>query len=553
MSIETEKFHRLRPAIKAGLWLLLAIIWFGTLGTRDLVDPDEGRYSEISREMALSGDWVTPRLNDLKYFEKPPLQYWATAIAFRLFGVNEFSARLWVGLCGFFTVLILSHTARRLWGARVADYAALIAGSSVYLVALSHVVTLDMGVSFFLTVVLCGFLLAQQDGAKDPESRRYMWLTWAAMAGAALSKGLIGVVIPGAVLVLYGIVCCDWAPWRRMRWLSGLAIFFLLALPWHLLVASRNPEWAQFYLIHEHFTRFLTTEHHRIEPWHFFLPLLLLGLLPWASWLPAALRHSWAAEPGRFQTNRFLLIWAGFIFLFFSASGSKLPAYILPLFPALVLLLAQTIAKAETRVLKVHGLLLLAFWVVLAIAAFVFAEKAVTSASPQHYHALAMWLLAGSLIAGAICVASARMAVLLRPIVATLLIAASGLVFLLFAMLGYHAYAPLRSSHDLAQLVRPKLQADTKVFSVNTYDQTFPFYLNRSVILVAFKDEFALGQHQEPEKFIPTLGEFASRWTREKHAIALMSYESYDQAISEFRLPMEVIARTPRRILVEKR
>lgn len=534
------------------LWLLLALIWFGTLGTRDLVDPDEGRYSEISREMALSGDWVTPRLNGLKYFEKPPLQYWATAIAFRLFGVNEFSARLWVGLCGFLTVLMLWHTARRLWGATIADYAALIAGSTLFIVALSHIVTLDMGVSFFLTLALCGFLLAHHDGASNRESRNYMWLTWAAMAGAALSKGLIGIAIPEAVLVLYSLVCRDWIPWRRMQWLTGLVIFCVLTMPWHLLAASRNPEWAEFYLLHEHFTRFLTTEHRRDEAWYFFVPLLILGLLPWSSWLPAVLRQGWIVDGARFQINRFLLIWVAFIFIFFSLSGSKLPAYILPMFPALVLLLAQILAKAKPRTLKVHGLLLMIFWFVLAVGAFVFSEKSATRASPEHYRAMATWVLAGGMIAGSISAVAVWKATTSRRMSTLTLIAAGSLAFLLCAMFGYQAYAPLRSSHDLVKLL-PELQSDTAVFSVGTYDQTFPFYLNRTVTLVAYVDEFALGQRQEPDKSIATLAEFAERWKQERHAIALMSHGSYEQAIGAFALPMQVIARTPRRILVEKR
>jgi 4-amino-4-deoxy-L-arabinose transferase-like glycosyltransferase/multidrug transporter EmrE-like cation transporter len=514
-------------AIRPLLWLLLAVVWFGTLGLRDLVDPDEGRYSEISREMALSGDWVTPRLNGLKYFEKPPLQYWATAIAFRVFGVNEFSARLWVGLCGFATVVLLWFTARRLWGGAVADCTALIAGSTVYIVALGHVVTLDMGVSFFLTLALCGFLLAQHDGATTLENHRYMWLTWAAMAGAALSKGLIGVAIPGAVLVLYSIVCRDWVPWRRMQWLIGLIIFFALALPWHLLAASRNPEWAEFYFVHEHFARFLTTEHHRVEPWYFFVPLLILGFLPWSSWLPATLRLGWAATSARFQTNRFLLIWAVSTFAFFSASGSKLPAYILPIFPALVLLLAQLLARVDARVVTRHGLLLIVFWFLFAAAAFVFGDRAATRPSPEHYRAMAMWLLAGGFVAGFITGAAVWIAKPQRAKLAVVLISLASFVFLICAMFGYQAYAPLRSSHHLAELLRPTLAPDTPVFSVNTYDQTFPYYLNRTVILVAYQDEFALGQRQEPERSIATVAEFAERWKRERHAIALMSHESY--------------------------
>jgi len=264
-------------------------------------------------------------------------------------------------------------------------------------------------------------------------------------------------------------------------------------------------------------------------------------------------RHGWSVSGERFQINRFLLIWAAFIFVFFSLSGSKLPAYILPVFPPLVLLLAPILGKAEPGTLQIHGLLLVVVWFVLALAAFVFGENSAARSSPEHYRAMATWLLAGSLVAGLLSAAAVRRAAMNRRTPTVTLIAAGSFAFLVCAMFGYQAYAPMRSSHELVKLLRPTLRSDTAVFSVNTYDQTFPFYLNRTVTLVAYADEFALGQRQEPEKYIPTIAEFAERWRRERHAIALMSHESYERAIGELRLPMQVIARTPRRILVEKR
>ena len=183
------------------LWALCAVLWFSSLGVRELLHPDEGRYSEISREMVVTHDFVTPHLNGLKYFEKPPLQYWITAGAFAAFGQSEFVARLWVGLCGFLSLLLVWITARRLWDTESADYAAATAASMFWMIGLSHVVTLDMGVSFFLTATLCSFMLAHHAQASARENRYWMWAAWASIAGALLSKGLIALVLPGAVLV----------------------------------------------------------------------------------------------------------------------------------------------------------------------------------------------------------------------------------------------------------------------------------------------------------------------------------------------------------------
>src|SRR5579872_5247145 len=168
---------------------LLALAWFAALGHRDLFQTDEGRYAEIPREMLATGDWVTPRLDNLKYFEKPPLQYWATAVAYSLFGESNATSRLWTALLGFLGILMTAYTARRLFGARAAWCAALVLVGSVYYTVMGHFNTLDMGVSFFMSASLFGFLMAMQ-AEQGSAARAFMYLAWAAAALATLSKGL---------------------------------------------------------------------------------------------------------------------------------------------------------------------------------------------------------------------------------------------------------------------------------------------------------------------------------------------------------------------------
>ncbi|HTS52267.1 MAG TPA: glycosyltransferase family 39 protein, partial [Burkholderiales bacterium] len=321
------------------LALASLLIWFANLNYRKLIKPDEGRYAEIAREMAVSGDWVTPRLNGIKYFEKPPLHYWAGAAAFTLFGQHEWTARLWSALTGALGVVLAWYGGQRLFGAPAGVYAAAVLGSSLMYVVVGHLNTLDMGLTLFLFAALCAFLLAQRDQATARENAVWMHAAWAAMAGALLSKGLVGIVIPGATLVLYSLIQRDWRPWRRLHSFSGSLLFLAISAPWFALVSMRNPEFAWFFFVHEHFLRYTTTIHQRVEPWHYFLPLLIAGLLPWTIVTADAVWRSWKPQPGgEFQVRRFLLIWCGFVFLFFSASGSKLPPYILPLFPAAALL-----------------------------------------------------------------------------------------------------------------------------------------------------------------------------------------------------------------------
>ena len=322
------------------MWSLLGIFIVVTLyalGVRTLVPPDEGRYAEMAREMFATGDWITTRLNGIKYFEKPPLQTWMNALTFAAFGLGEWQARLWTGLCGIIGVCMTAYAGKKVFGPRVGLYAGLVLASSLFWLASGQINSLDMGLSGMMTLTLCSLLIAQRDDATAPERRNWMLVCWAAMALAVLAKGLIGIVLPGAVLVLYSLCARDWRIWTRLHLVKGLLLFFAIATPWFVLVALRNPEQPHFFFIHEHFQRFLMKGHKREGAWYYFLVLLIPGILPWIGVLPQSLAAAFKRQEGAFQPRLMLLVWAVFIFFFFSYSTSKLPGYIVPIFPALAL------------------------------------------------------------------------------------------------------------------------------------------------------------------------------------------------------------------------
>ena len=257
--------HLSRPLLI--LFALLALfISIDGLGDRKLANPDEGRYSEIAREMAQSGDFITPRLNGLKYFEKPPLQYWATAIAFRFFGENEFTARLYTAFCGFGCVLLVAYTGRRLYDDETGVLAALVLLSAPYFAALSEIVSLDMGLTFWMTLTMSSFLISQGT-VTESSHRRWLGIAWAGMALAMLSKGLIGIVFPAAAVFLYCLVQRNFRLITQLDWPRGLFIFFVITTPWFVLVSIENPEFLRFFFIHEHFERFTTNTHRRVAAW----------------------------------------------------------------------------------------------------------------------------------------------------------------------------------------------------------------------------------------------------------------------------------------------
>ena len=334
------------------LALILVILWIGALAPRHLAKTDEGRYAEISREMVKSGDWLTPRLDGIKYFEKPPLQYWATALADDAFGLNEFSARLWTGVTGLIGLLAIGLAARRVYGRPTAIAAVAVLASSMLYLLMGHIDTLDMGLTGFMTVTLSAILASQFGANRGPPALVY--LAWASAGAAILSKGLIGLVLPGIVTVLYILLTRDWQMLLRMRLISGLLLLFAIAAPWFVMVSRANPEFAHFFFIHEHVERFLTHEHNRVGAWWYFIPILAIGSLPWLTLLPQAVlvavapkQHTDPDLRRQARADRFLLLWAGFIFFFFSISGSKLPSYILPVMPALALLIARALRLAS--------------------------------------------------------------------------------------------------------------------------------------------------------------------------------------------------------------
>ena len=541
-------------AIPRTVWLLLGVftlIWFGTLDYRHLAKPDEGRYAEISREMAISGDWITPRLNGIKYFEKPPLQYWATAVAFNAFGANEWTARLWTALCGFLGIVVVYVAGSRLFSAVAGQLGALFLATNLYYVALGHINTLDMGLTFFMTLSLAGFLLAQQPSVTPNFARRYMLVAWGAAAGAVLSKGLIGVVIPSATLLIYSLTQRDFSPWRRLYWIPGSLLFLVIAAPWFVAVSLRNPEFANFFFIHEHLLRYTSTIHRRGEgPW-FFLPILAIGLIPW---IPLALHGyvaAWrsAAPPSQFLPLRFLAIWCAFVLIFFSCSGSKLPAYLLPLFPALALLLGPYLSRAKPSFQFASAVLAVVIGLTSLIALPLVLQARSESILIAMYRNYAGWIN----VAFGVLAFSGLLAYLKfkngKEKIALLLLGGGGLLATMIGLQGHETLAQSASAAHLAEQIKPLLRADIPLYSVKTYDQTLPFYLNRTVTLVAYQDEFEFGQQQQPEKSIPTLAEFESVWRSGAPALALIEPDQY-RAYVAAGLPMRLIARDWRRVII---
>ena len=529
--------------------------WFGTLDYRKLIRTDEGRYAEISREMAVTGDWLTPRLNGIKYFEKPPLQYWTTAAAFKVFGFHEWTARLWTAIAGFLTVLVVWWSGRRWFGGPAGTYAAMVLVSSMYFFAMGHFNALDMGLTLFTTLALAGFCSAQRDGATEREQKYGMLLAWAAMAFAVLSKGLVGIALPGATLVLYSLFARDWAIWRRLYLAQGTLLFLVIAAPWFVAVSIVNPEFPWFFFVREHFLRYATATARREGPTHYFVAILLVGVLPWIGVMLDSLWHYARAkcrEGGKL--NRpvlILLIWTVFVFIFFSVSRSKLPSYILPLFPAMALLMGKRLSELDARRLVPRilpvGLIALAGMVVIAMAAGD-AGDPVSSVLWREYawwlHAAMAIMLAGVIYGWRLSINGSKQAALIG-------FSAAGLVTSLIVLNGHNIMAPNMSSYHIAQKVRPLLTPGVPFYSIGTYDQTLPFYLARTLTLVNYRDELDYGLQQQPELAIDRIEDFLVRWAADRQAFALLTPADHEVLRGQGMLT-DVVVNDGKRVIVTK-
>jgi 4-amino-4-deoxy-L-arabinose transferase-like glycosyltransferase len=533
-------------AALAALLAALALAWFGGLGERKLLKADEGRYAEIPREMVASGDWLTPRLNGFKYFEKPPLQYWATATAFAALGVAEWSARLWTALTGFLGVLLAYYAGRRLLGAAGGVCAAAVLASSGLYVFAGHVVSLDMGVAFFLALAVFAIVFAQSDGTPERARRNWMLAAWAAMACAVLSKGLIGFVLPAAAVLAYAAWQRDAALLRRLHAGPGLALFLAIAAPWFMAVSAANPEFAHFFFVQEHFERFLTTQHRRAGPLWYFVPVLLVGAMPWAlAMLGGLWQAARGAEPSRFKPLRFLAAWCAVVLVFFSVSGSKLPSYILPVFPALALLIAAQLLRASRRLLVAQA----ALGTLVGAAVLAAAAARALPALPEPYRP---WFIAAGALLAAPALAAAWLAGRGRNLVSVLALAAGGLAFTQLVVLGHGALSPLYSAYHAVERARPGLPADAPFYAVRQYDHTLPFYLGRTVTMVGTTDELATAIAWEPHKYIVQLDEFAAAWRRARAACAAFAPAEFESLRAAYGLAARVLAESPRYLIACK-
>ncbi len=339
---------------------------------------------------------------------------------------------------------------------------------------------------------------------------------------------------------------------RARPWWTLLALA-VIALPWVLLVERRNPGFAQFFFVHEHFTRFLTRVHQRYEPDWFFIPVLLLGFMPWTPLLPALARCGWRDCRSGHGPSLLLAIWLIFGLVFFSLSQSKLVPYILPLFPALALLAGRSLAALGAPVVRRALLIGGAFWLLLGLSVLVLWREPGMAARLDIASGPAGPAIAGGFLLAALLTAVAAWLAPRRGVVASAATATLGSLALLTVLLPAAKQMPgQRGLEALIAAAAAQVQAGTTLYCVDDYEQSIPFYLKRPCTLVGYRGELDFGLRQEPERWIPDLGQFALRWQGETQALAVIRAESYPE-LRRMGLPMRVIYTAPSLVAVVRK
>lgn len=354
-------------------WLTLIALWFLLLlmaTLRPLAVPDEGRYGEIGRWMLQSGDWLTPRLNGLPFFHKPAFLYWLEAISLATFGVSAIALRLVPALHAGLMLVALYLATRTISTEPIARRAAVMLGTSLTFLVGGQYINHDMLVATWIGVAIWCFAFAFQSG--DKPHATLARLGFAACALGMLSKGLIGIALPGLVIFVWLIWTRQFKKIFYLPWVSGLALLALIALPWFVMAQQKHPDFFNYMFIGQQLNRYTAATYNNPAPWWFYLAAITILFFPWVFFALNQLRRAAPSAASSHQVAKewalLCWIWVGAILAFFSIPNSKLVGYILPVMPPLALLAALGWERVMARRVRANAVFIALCAVNIALA-----------------------------------------------------------------------------------------------------------------------------------------------------------------------------------------
>jgi 4-amino-4-deoxy-L-arabinose transferase-like glycosyltransferase len=470
------------------LIVLMGIFYALWIGAHALFIPDEGRYSEVAREMVASGDYITPRLNGVAFLDKPALYYWLQASAIHLFGLKEWSLRFWPALMGVFGTLITYVAGRFLWTRRAGLLSAVMLGTTSLYYGAAHYANLDLEVAVLISSSLLCFLAGLQ-AQHQPARFRFLISAYVFSGLAFLTKGLIGIAFPGLIVGVWILLLNRWANLKNMYLMLGIIIFLAITAPWYILVQKANPEFLHFFFVTQQVSRFLTTQDFNSKAaFWFYIPVVLIGFFPWSLFLVQAFIKNVKqvfSNKQLYASELFLVIWFSVVFIFFSIPKSKTVGYILPVFPAAALLVGVYIDYYWTSSYLKKLLTTASVYVVLSLllgVAFLLAPFAASFLeAPAHLYIL-LREMSMVLFASALAVALSIRKQSMKAVFLSLTLTIGSLLLLFIANAdGLNE----KSIKPLAVELRAKLTQQDEVITYYKYYQDLPIYLERRITIVA--------------------------------------------------------------------
>ena len=466
--------------------IFLGIFYSLWIGTNALFTPDEGRYSEVAREMVASGDYVTPRLDGVAFLDKPALYYWLQASAIYLFGIKEWALRFWPALIGVLGCLMSYITGRTLFSRRAGILSAIILATSPLYYGAAHYANLDLEVAVLIGITLMFSLL----GLRAEQNKRTLFFLAAyVFAGLAfLTKGLIGIAFPTLIIGFWILILNRWSILKKMHLVIGLVIFVAITVPWYYLVQKANPEFLHFFFVTQQFSRFLTTQdfNNKAAIW-FYLPVVFAGFFPWSIFVLQAvaksLKNIWENRQAH-ANELFLLLWLFIIFTFFSLPKSKTVGYIIPIFPAIALLVGNYLDKLWNNAQSKGFFSCVSLFIFSSITMFITCitlwylkpSAELTLAAPYLLITGIVFLIGG--ISAFVLLKKDNFAKLMYCLIS---VAAISLLIL-------SASAPVLNQKTLkpiAMQLKPLLKPSDEVVTYYKFYQDLPIYLERRITIVA--------------------------------------------------------------------
>jgi 4-amino-4-deoxy-L-arabinose transferase-like glycosyltransferase len=493
-----------RRALTA-LIAISVLLFIVDLGGRDLWDIDEGMHAAIAQTMSLSGDWVTPKFNGEAFLDKPPLFNWLTAIAFRLFGNNEFAARLPAALSALASVLLCYGIGRELYSRRTGLLAGAILATSLEFAAMARTVQYDVPFALFTTLALFAYILAMRE--RRP-TQRYWVLFYLAAGLAVLTKGPLGVVLVGVAVAAHLVATRSARAWLRALNPAGILIFFAITVPWYVLMELANPGYIHYFIIQQHVGNVLGEigEHvaRHPEPVYYYIPVFIVAMLPWSLTLPQSVYSALKYREARVARADILLVafFAGSL-LVLSAATSKLANYLVPVLPVAAVLIGRYWdrlfdARPGTRDLSQIILFGSLFLILVVFTAHTIINQPFThwDARTGVAHDDFEWFLLGFSTLWLVATVFALLAKQRSSFVSLSLITPFVIGFILW-VLGPRV-DDYRGAKVIAMMIDERLSADEPIYFYGRLPDSAMFYTNRNAIMLETKE--SLRQHMTREE-----------------------------------------------------